>query len=56
MLKRYSGNPILTRDDIQCSAPHLRDVSSVFNPGAIKIGDQYLLLLRVQNRGRETYT
>jgi len=27
----------------------------VFNPGAVRFGDQYVLLLRVQNRGRETY-
>jgi beta-1,4-mannooligosaccharide/beta-1,4-mannosyl-N-acetylglucosamine phosphorylase len=33
----------------------LEDVSSVFNPGAIKFNDKYLLVLRVQTRGRETY-
>ena len=54
-MKRYKGNPIITRADIPEISPHLVDVSSVFNPGAIKFNDKYLLLLRVQNRGRETY-
>jgi beta-1,4-mannooligosaccharide/beta-1,4-mannosyl-N-acetylglucosamine phosphorylase len=53
---RYSKNPIITRDDIPDIQPHLVDVSSVFNPGAVKFDNQYLLLLRVQNRGRETFT
>ncbi len=56
MLKRHAANPILTRNDIPDLPPHLVDVSSVFNPGAIKFNDQYILLLRVQNRGRETFT
>jgi predicted GH43/DUF377 family glycosyl hydrolase len=55
-MKRYSKNPIISREDIPEIPPYLVDVSSVFNPGAIKFGDKYLLLLRVQNRGRETYT
>jgi beta-1,4-mannooligosaccharide/beta-1,4-mannosyl-N-acetylglucosamine phosphorylase len=55
-LKRHYKNPILTRRDIPDIYPQLVDVSSVFNPGAIKFNDKYLLLLRVQNRGRETYT
>lgn len=55
MVKRYSKNPILTRADIPAIRPHLVDVSSVFNPGAIRIGNRYLLMLRVQNRGRETF-
>ncbi len=33
---------------------HAGDVSSVFNPGAIKLDDRYILLLRVQTRGRKT--
>ncbi len=32
------------------------DVTSVFNPGAVKYHDEYVLMLRVQNRGRETFT
>jgi beta-1,4-mannooligosaccharide/beta-1,4-mannosyl-N-acetylglucosamine phosphorylase len=51
---RCSGNPILTREDIPALSPSLADVSSVFNPGAVLFGDTYLLLLRVQTRGRET--
>ncbi len=54
MLKRYAKNPIITREDIPSILPELVDVSSVFNPGAIKFNDKYLLILRVQNRGRET--
>jgi beta-1,4-mannooligosaccharide/beta-1,4-mannosyl-N-acetylglucosamine phosphorylase len=54
-VNRYQHNPIITRADIPEIKPHLVDVSSVFNPGAIKFNDRYLLLLRVQNRGRETF-
>ena len=53
-MRRSDQNPVLTRFDIKSERPELNDVSSVFNPGAIKIGDQTHLLLRVQNRGRET--
>ncbi len=55
MLQRHSKNPILTRKDIPDIKPHLVDVSAVFNPGAVRFGENYLLLLRVQNRGRETF-
>ncbi|MCI0516175.1 glycoside hydrolase family 130 protein [candidate division KSB1 bacterium] len=55
MLKRHPENPILTRTDIPDLPPHLVDVTSVFNPGAIRYRDQVILILRVQNRGRETY-
>jgi len=55
MLERVSNNPIITRKNIPNISPHLIDVSSVFNPGAIKFKDKYILLLRVQNRGRETF-
>ncbi|TKJ37918.1 hypothetical protein CEE37_13215 [candidate division LCP-89 bacterium B3_LCP] len=54
-LSRNSDNPIVARHDIPNIPPHLSDVSSVFNPGAVKFKDKYLLMLRVQNRGRETY-
>ncbi len=53
-MKRSSANPILTREDIPDILPHVVDVSSVFNPGAIRYGDRYQLILRVQTRGRET--
>lgn len=56
MFKRYPQNPIISTKDIVSSHPELIDVSSVFNPGGIQYGDEILLLLRVQNRGRETLT
>ncbi len=55
-MKRHPNNPILTRLDIPGIPPDLVDVTSVFNPGAIKFNDKYLLMLRVQNRGRETFS
>ncbi|MDD4646405.1 MAG: hypothetical protein PHY99_10505, partial [Bacteroidales bacterium] len=54
-MRRYRLNPILTRADVPNIAPHLIDCSSVFNPGAIKFGDQYLLMVRTQSRSRETF-
>ena len=54
-MKRHPINPILTRGDVPDIAPHLIDCSSVFNPGAIKFGDQYLLMVRTQSRSRETF-
>jgi len=56
MFKRYSKNPIISPKDIISSHPEMVDVSSVFNPGGIQFGNKILLLLRVQNRGRETLT
>ncbi|MBW6513540.1 MAG: glycoside hydrolase family 130 protein [Candidatus Syntrophosphaera sp.] len=53
-MNRHPANPILTRLDVQSDHPSLRDVSSVFNPGGIRQGDSFTLLLRVQNRARET--
>lgn len=53
-MKRYSKNPIITRESIFSESADLRDVSSVFNPGAVIFENKVLLLLRVQNRGRET--
>ncbi|MCK5455559.1 MAG: glycoside hydrolase family 130 protein [Melioribacteraceae bacterium] len=52
---RNKSNPIVVGSDIPNIQPYLEDVSSVFNPGAIKYEDKYLLMLRVQNRGRHTY-
>lgn len=54
MFKRHSQNPIISPRDIVSSLPEMIDVSSVFNPGGIQFNDKILLLLRVQNRGRET--
>jgi beta-1,4-mannooligosaccharide/beta-1,4-mannosyl-N-acetylglucosamine phosphorylase len=53
-MRRHPDNPILTREHIPAFSPALRDVSSVFNPGAIRHGDADLLILRVQTRSRET--
>ena len=53
---RNKNNPILTRKNIPDIEDQVQDVTSVFNPGAIKFKDQYLLLLRVQKRSRETIT
>ncbi len=50
MTKRCERNPILTRKDIPAISPHLTDVTSVFNPGAVKFKSEYLLMLRVQCR------
>ncbi|KPJ87169.1 MAG: hypothetical protein AMS18_14995, partial [Gemmatimonas sp. SG8_17] len=46
---------MITRESIPAIAPHLEDATSVFNPGAIMIEGRYLLMLRVQSRGRETF-
>ena len=54
-MTRHPHNPILTRSDIPDIPPHLVDCSSVFNPGATRFGNQYLLMLRVQSRSRETF-
>lgn len=54
-MKRHAVNPILTRTDIPPIPPELVDVTSVFNPGAIKDGNIYRLILRVQSRSRETF-
>lgn len=54
-MKRHPINPILTRTNIPPIPPELVDVTSVFNPGAIKDGDTYRLILRVQSRSRETF-
>ena len=43
LFKRYKGNPILLPDDWPYPA------NAVFNPGATKIGNQTLLLVRVED-------
>ena len=55
MLIRDPRNPIITPDMIPDIFPQIVDATSVFNSGAIKIGEKYILLLRVQNRGRQTF-
>jgi beta-1,4-mannooligosaccharide/beta-1,4-mannosyl-N-acetylglucosamine phosphorylase len=54
-MKRHIRNPLICRSNIPCIRPCLVDVSSVFNPGAVRWQDQIVLILRVQNRGRETF-
>lgn len=54
-MHRNPNNPILTRSDIPNIQPHLIDATSVFNPGAIKFENKYLLMLRTQARSRETF-
>ena len=53
--RRRPGGPLLTRGMIPDGDPRLADPTSVFNPGALKCDGRYLLMLRVQNRGRETF-
>jgi predicted GH43/DUF377 family glycosyl hydrolase len=53
-LRRSRHNPILTRDDIHDLPGGFTDITSVFNPGAVKLEDKYVLLLRIQSRGRRT--
>jgi len=54
-MRRYPGNPILTRSDIPDIPPLLTDATSVFNPGAVKDRGITYLMLRVQARSRETF-
>lgn len=54
-LVRSADNPIVTPMDIPPMPPDIEDPSSVFNPGAVRWGDRYMLMLRVQTRGRRTY-
>lgn len=44
IFKRYEGNPILTAENW----PY--EVASIFNPGAIKFNDEFLLLVRVEDK------
>lgn len=53
-MNRHAVNPILTRADVPDIHPHLVDCSSVFNPGAIRFKDKYLMMVRTQSRSRET--
>ena len=53
-MRRSPSNPILTRNEIPDVSAVVADVSSVFNPGAVRLGGRDVLLLRVQTRGRET--
>jgi len=49
-IKKYKKNPILTKDDVPFK------VNSIFNPGAVKFKDKYLLLSRVEMpNGRSSF-
>ncbi|MFH1688972.1 MAG: glycoside hydrolase family 130 protein [Candidatus Eisenbacteria bacterium] len=54
-LARSPENPIITREDVPDVPPEIVDATSVFNPGAVMHEGRYLLMLRVQTRGRETF-
>jgi predicted GH43/DUF377 family glycosyl hydrolase len=41
-MTRYNKNPILTKEDVPF------DVNSIFNPGAVKFGNEYILFCRVE--------
>ena len=45
-VRRFEGNPILVPSQIQPSRPDF-EVVGVFNPGAIQVGEETVLLLRV---------
>lgn len=45
-VQRYAGNPILVPSQIEPSRPDF-EVVGVFNPAAIRVGDETVLLLRV---------
>ena len=45
-IRRYSGNPILKPEDVVPSGIEMK-VEGIFNCGAAKLGDDYLLLCRV---------
>lgn len=56
VFRRSQANPIITRGDVPDVPPAAVDVTSVFNPAAAVVGDERVLLLRVQTRGRRTLT
>jgi predicted GH43/DUF377 family glycosyl hydrolase len=56
IFERHGDGPLLTRKDIPTMPPDIIDPSSVFNPGAILHNGKTYLLLRVQTRGRRTFT
>ena len=49
LLKRYPGNPILTHEDL----PY--HINAIYNPGAVKFGDKYVLVPRVEDGRRDNY-
>ncbi len=51
-VRRYSGNPILVPAQLSPSRPDF-EVVGVFNPGAIQVGDETVLLVRVAEAPRQ---
>lgn len=49
LLTRHPGNPILTWRDAPIPA------NAVYNPGATKVGERYLLLLRLEDTRRDNH-
>lgn len=43
IVHRYTGNPVITKDDLPCRS------NSVFNSGCIKVGDKYIMMLRIED-------
>ena len=41
-INRYKNNPILVKEDVPFK------VNSIFNPGAVKINNRYLLVCRIE--------
>ena len=56
IFQRHDQGPLWTREDIPDMPPEIVDPSSVFNPGAFSRKGKTYLLLRVQTRGRRTFT
>ena len=54
--RRHGTGPLLSRHDIPPMPPLITDPSGVFNPGAVMVEGRTILLLRVQTRGRRTFT
>ena len=52
MLRRLDENPLLTPDDLPPTRPELK-VMCTLNPGAVRFGDETLLLVRVGERAPE---
>jgi beta-1,4-mannooligosaccharide/beta-1,4-mannosyl-N-acetylglucosamine phosphorylase len=53
-MQRFLHNPVISREQILGKSNFLKDVSSVFNPGGVYYEGRIVLVLRVQNRARET--
>lgn len=50
---RLAGNPLISPDDVTPSQPGMEVISTI-NPGAARVGDEIVLLIRVAERPRST--